>query len=73
MILSSVCIEIFESLMELVETRRNDIQLFNYSYKWSQLKKLIDSTLDSLQEIVVASQQEVLKEWSHKSAEVWMK
>jgi hypothetical protein len=63
MILSSVCIEIFESLMELVETRRNDIQLFNYSYKWSQLKKLIDSTLDSLQEIVVASQQEVLKEW----------
>jgi len=62
-ILSSVCIDIFESLMELVDARRNVIQLVNYSFKWSHLRKLIDCTLDSLQEMLVASQQEILKEW----------
>jgi hypothetical protein len=58
MILSSMCIEIFESFMELVDARRNDIHLVNYSFKWLHLRKLIDCALDSLQEMVVASQHE---------------
>lgn len=63
MILSSMCIEIFESFMELVDARRNDIHLVNYSFKWLHLRKLIDCALDSLQEMVVASQHETQKEW----------
>ena len=63
MILSTMCIEIFESLMELVDGRRNVIHLVNYSFKWLQLRKLVGCALDSLQEMVVASQQETLEEW----------
>ena len=49
--------------MELVDGRRNVIHLVNYSFKWLQLRKLVGCALDSLQEMVVASQQETLEEW----------
>jgi len=60
LILRSVCIEIFKSLIKLVEARKNVIQLVNYTYKWDNFKKLVDNTLDNLKEMAIASQQEAL-------------
>lgn len=40
-ILSNVCIEIFESLMELVEDRNKDMPSIHYIIKWDKLRKLV--------------------------------
>lgn len=55
-----MCQEIFDSLLELVEARHQAIHLLNYIDTWNSLRKLVDNTLDNLQTIAIASQQEAL-------------
>jgi len=63
LVLRSVCIEIFESMMELVEDRNKVMPSDIYIDKWNRLRKLVDANLDYLQEMVIASEQEALQEW----------
>jgi hypothetical protein len=58
-----VCYEIFESLLKLFEARNKYINPVNYVDKWNRLRKLVDYTLDNLQEIAIVFHQEANQKW----------